>query len=186
MTNTDKYNITNSKIISMVLPFYARGRKLTLLLEAVAHPLVSIHNAYKSWALERLIEASTTSQPMSLIWYLNHSFKKYFQNQSDSFQIMMDSLDNNSTIWHLEEQPLHEGTTPWLMENSSDTLDSKANKLVTRNYNEKDTEQTDIVIYAPKIIETTLFTLEMYINEIRKIVDKYLTVQNVVYSVIIN
>ena len=187
MINTEKYNITNSRIVSMVLPFYARGRRITLLLDAISHPLQSTHTIWKSWALERLIEASITSQPMSIIWYLNHRFRKYFQNQTDSFQLSTNSLDAKSTIWYLEEQPLYEGTTPWLQENPSDKLnDDSAKKLVTRNINEASNEQADIVVYAPKIVETTLFTLEMYTNEIRKSVDKYLTVQDVTYSVVIN
>ena len=86
MINTDKYNITNSRIVSMILPFYARGRKIILLLDAISHPLQSIHAIWKKWALERLIEASITSQPMSIIWYLNYRFRKYFQNETDSFQ----------------------------------------------------------------------------------------------------
>ena len=187
MINTDKYNITNSRIVSMILPFYARGRKIILLLDAISHPLQSIHAIWKKWALERLIEASITSQPMSIIWYLNYRFRKYFQNQTDSFLLSIDGLNTKSTIWYLEEQPLYEGTTPWLQENPSDTLDSEsAKKLVTRNLNEVNNEQIGIIIYAPKIIETTLFTLEMYTNEIRKSVDKYLTVQDITYSVIIN
>lgn len=112
MINTDKYNITNSRIINMVLPFYARGRRISLLLEAIAHPLKSIHTTYKNWALERLIEASVTSQPMSIVWYLNHKFRKYFQNKNDSFQISTNSININSTIWYVEEQPLREGETP--------------------------------------------------------------------------
>lgn len=186
MINTDKYNITNSRIINMVLPFYTRGRKISLLLEAIAHPLKSIHTTYKSWALERLIEASVTSQPMSIVWYLNHKFRKYFQNKNDSFQISTNSININSTIWYVEEQPLREGETPWMMENTSDSISSDANKLVTRNINEIDSNKSDVTIYAPKITDTTLFTGTMYENEIRKCVDKYLTVQGIKYDIVIN
>lgn len=186
MINTDKYNITNSRIISMVLPFYARGRKTILLLEAISHPLVSIHIAYKSWALERMIEAHITSQPMSIIWYLNHVFRKYFKNKTDSFHISQDSTNKNSVVWYVEEQYLHEGSTPWLLENSSETL-VDANKLVTRNCNEQqESVSADITIYAPQINETTLFDNDKYLLKAREIIDKYLTVQDLVYTITIN
>lgn len=187
MINTDKYNITNSRIISMVLPFYARGRKTILLLEAISHPLVSIHTAYKSWALERMIEAHITSQPMSIIWYLNYVFRKYFKNKTDSFRISQDAANQNSVVWYVEEQYLHEGSTPWLLENSSETL-SDGNKLVTRNYNEQqgETASADITVYAPQINETSLFDNEKYLLKAREIIDKYLTVQDLVYTITIN
>lgn len=73
-----------------------------------------------------------------------------------------------------------------MMENPSDSISSDANKLITRNINEIDSNKSDVTIYAPKITDTTLFTGTMYENEIRKCVDKYLTVQGIKYDIVIN
>lgn len=181
--NTKRYDITNARVISQSLPFYARGRKLILLLEAITHPLESIHDTWKEWALERMIEASVTSQPMSLIWYLNHLFRKYFENKTESFGIIDNLNDQASTIWYLEEQVLHEGDTPWMPDTSSEATDDDMKKLVTYNLNEKESNAADITIYAPKIVDTTLFSTEMYENEIRKSVDKYITTNGLTYEI---
>lgn len=186
MINTDRYNITNSRIISMILPFYARGRKIIMFLDAISYPISSIHLQFKKWALERLIESSITSQQMSLVWYLNYKFKSYFKNSSDTFQISTRSSDTSETIWYIDEYVYHTGTTPWMPKNKSEQLKQNAKKLVTRNFGEKEELLTDVLIYAPEIEETTFIYNETYINEIRKCIDKYLTVHGLSYTVIIN
>lgn len=184
--NTKRYDITNARVISQSLPFYARGRKLILLLEAITHPLKSVHDAWKEWALERMIEASVTSQPMSLIWYLNHLFRKYFENQSDSFSILLNANEGGAVIWYLGEQVLHEGMTPWMPNTSSEVTADDMKKLVTYNLNEKDSTVNDVIIYAPKIVETSSFSAEKYENEIRKNIDKYVTSTDFTYEISIN
>ena len=39
----EKYQIDNARAICRLLPFWIRGRKTILFLEAVAHPLKSVH-----------------------------------------------------------------------------------------------------------------------------------------------
>lgn len=185
MINTDRFNITNSKVICETIPFYARGRKLTLLLEAISSPLVSIHDAFKEWALERMIEASVTSQSTVLIWYLNHVFRKHFKDKNDSFEIVTDAMEGGSTIWFLNEQILHVGNTPWMLEDNKEENVKNLEKLVTRNYGEVDEITSDVLIYAPQINESISYGYDVYKGEIRKHVDKYLTVPDLVYEVII-
>lgn len=185
MINTDRFNITNSKIICEALPFYARGRKLVLLLEAAAHPIISIHDEFKEWALERMIEASVTSQSSVLVWYLNHVFRKRFKDKTDSFKIVTDATEGGSTIWYLNEQVLHVGYTPWMLNDENEENTNNLEKLVTRDYGEVDEVTSDVLIYAPQINESISYSYEMYKGEIRKHVDKYVTVPDLIYEVII-
>lgn len=187
MINTDKYNITNNKIICEVLPFYVRGRKIITLLEASIYPIISIHDKFKKWALEKLIEASVTSQPTVLIWYLNHVFRNKFKSEDNSFQIVTDATENGATIWYLEEQILHTGSTPWMPDSESDTGSAHYTNLVTKDLDEEsDAKQADIIIFAPKIKESSSYTNEMYIGDIRYYIDKYITVFNITYEITIN
>lgn len=185
MINTDRYNITNSKVICEALPFYARGRKISLLLEAAAYPIISIHNKFKEWALERMIEASVTSQSAALVWYLNHVFKKRFKNKNDSFKIVTDATEGGATIWFLDEQVLHVGYTPWMLDDEIEQNDKNLNLLVTRNFDEVAEITSDVLIYAPQISDSFSYNNEMYKGDIRKHVDKYVTVPDLTYSVII-
>lgn len=185
MINTDRLNITNSKVICEALPFYARGRKLVLLLEAISFPLISIHNAFKEWALERMIEASVTSQSTVLVWYLNHVFRKHFKDKDDSFKIVTDATEDGATIWFLNEQVLHVGNTPWMLDDENEENINKLDRLVTRNYGEIDEITADVLIYAPQINESISYGYDIYKGEIRKHIDKYLTVPDLVYDVII-
>lgn len=186
MINTNKYNISNNKIICEVLPFYARGRKLILLLESAISPITSIHNKFKKWALERLIEASVTSQPTVLIWYLNHVFRDRFENPNDTFQIATDVTEGGATIWYLDEQILHTGNTPWMPDSENDKgADNYAN-LVTKDLDEENNNTADIMIFAPIISESSSYTNDIYRGDIRYYVNKYLTVFNIKYDITIN
>ena len=187
MINTDKYNVSNNKIICEVLPFYARGRKIISLLESAIFPIISIHDKFKKWALEKLIEASVTSQPTVLIWYLNHVFRSKFENQENSFQIVTDATEDGATIWYLDEQILHTGNTPWMPDSENDSGGDGYTNLVTKDLDEeKDVQQADILIFAPKIKETSNYTNDIYMGDIRYYIDKYITVFNMTYRITIN
>ncbi len=55
--NTNIYRISNARIICRVLPFFARGRKTILFLEAIASPLVSLHKKFLLWSYEMVVNA---------------------------------------------------------------------------------------------------------------------------------
>lgn len=185
MINTDRFNINNSKIICESLPFYARGRKIILLLEAAAYPLVAIHETFKKWALERMIESSVTSQSTVLVWYLNHVFRDKFKDKDDSFKIVTDATEGGATIWFLNEQILHVGTTPWMLDDENEENKRNLEQLVTRNYGEVDEITADVLIYAPQINESVSYGYDIYKGDIRKHVDKYVTIPDLIYKVII-
>jgi hypothetical protein len=103
--DTNRYNITDYKLICRLLPFFVRGRFTVLLLESLFYPLSLVHAKFLVWALERMVEASITSQPKSLIWYLNHCFRAYFSDSSASFDIADPTCRNFSSamIYHSYE-----------------------------------------------------------------------------------
>ena len=187
MINTDKYAITNSRVIGMTLPFFARGKIASNFLEAIASPLVGIHKAFREWALWRLIEASITSQPMSLVWYLNFVFRSKFVNPEDSFVITTDNLEQNTAIWYLREQAEHEQYSPYLQYDSvggDPWISPEKRAFVTRSIEEGMINTADIVIYAPEINITAKYDNTNYRNEIRSRVDRYM-VCSVGYDVVI-
>lgn len=91
----NRYDIDNAKVIGRVLPFYVRGRKLSVFLYAIAYPLVTLHETFKKWALQKKIEASVTSQTLTMEWYLTYLFKKRFEDENASFKIIDNFLEQS-------------------------------------------------------------------------------------------
>ena len=87
MINIDFANINNAKLIGRLLPFWARGKKVSLFLQAILCPIASAHNSFKIWALEKFIECHITAQKASLEWYLRYKLKSHFHNENDNFFI---------------------------------------------------------------------------------------------------
>lgn len=90
MINIDFTNIDNAKIIGRTLPFWVRGRKASLLLQALLHPIISVHRSFQAWALERYIECNITAQKMSIEWFLKHKLKSHLYNPEDNFTVTQD------------------------------------------------------------------------------------------------
>lgn len=89
MINIDFANINNAKLIGRLLPFWARGKKVSLFLQAILSPIASAHNSFKIWALEKFIECHITAQKASLEWYLRYKLKYHFHNENDNFLLHM-------------------------------------------------------------------------------------------------
>ena len=173
--NTERFDIDNNKVICRVIPHYLRGRKLILLMEACAHPLISIHNEFKKWGLERMIEASVTSQPMSLQWYLTHCFSSLFIDKSQQFRIIPDALSVGATIYDKQESGTYSDNT-YIYNRTDDPALDFTEQMVLRYKNEaEDNYNADIIIVAPRIQETQDYNNEHYLNDIRRRVDKYIT-----------
>ena len=97
----NRYDIDNAKVIGRVLPFYIRGRKISVFLYAIAYPLVTLHETFKEWALQKKIEASITSQTLTMEWYLTYLFKDRFEDETASFRItdnFSDQSGNDDTF----------------------------------------------------------------------------------------
>ena len=97
----NRYDIDNAKVIGRVLPFYIRGRKISVFLYAIAYPLVTLHETFKEWALQKKIEASITSQTLTMEWYLTYLFKDRFEDEAASFRItdnFSDQSGNDDTF----------------------------------------------------------------------------------------
>jgi len=103
----NRYDIDNAKVIGRVLPFYIRGRKISIFLYAIAYPLVTLHETFKifiiggkRYACEK-IEASITSQTLTMEWYLTYLFKDRFEDETASFRItdnFSDQSGNDDTF----------------------------------------------------------------------------------------
>ena len=101
--NTDIYKISNSKTICRVLPFFARGRRMILFLEAVASPLISLHKKFLKWAYKMLFKLKITAQTDVMVWYLNYLFNERFVNNADSFTIEQDFEIKNLVAFNYAE-----------------------------------------------------------------------------------
>jgi len=125
MINIDFTNIDNAKLIGRLLPFWARGKKISLLLQAILSPIASAHSRFKAWGLERYIECHITAQKSSLEWYLKYRLQLHFLKENDNFFITQginESLScfssnvwrnglhwDNALRWNVDTEPLVSG-----------------------------------------------------------------------------
>lgn len=199
MINVDFANIDNATIIGRLLPFWARGRKTALLLQALLSPLTSVHSQFKTWALQRFIECQITAQRISLEWYLKYRLKSHFLNENDSFFItsgINESLScfssnvwrnglhwDNDQRWNVDEEPLVSmnmnftciNTGLWenrmLWNNALLWVNEDNGKKYNDDYLEA-VDQTNV--YAPAIVDTVNYNHEDYERDIRNIMSKFI------------
>ena len=168
---TDIYKISNIKTICRILPFYARGKKMVLFLEAVASPLVSLHKTFLSWAYNKILKTKITAQTDVLIWYLNYLFRDRFLNSDDSFRIEQDTDANNFIAFNYNEIANLKmlGTKIF---NISEEGDELAYSKATRDFNSR-MNVNSIVFHAPQIKPDPDYTEIKYTQEIRDVIEEY-------------
>lgn len=196
MINVDFVNIDNAKIVGRLLPFWARGKNISLLLQGILSPIVSVHNNFKLWALERYIYVHITSQAMSLEWYLKYKLQSHFENPSNSFLVRDEPvrLTADGEIDGIEDFLTCFGGEAWVNE-----FDWKNNVLwslsqvpgaVAYETEEGEVEVEDegsyIYVYAPAIVSTINYNQDDYIRDINYIVSQFMTNFKQIKIVIIN
>jgi len=71
------YNINMAKQVCRFLPYYMRGRKMVLFLQAISSPLSFFNdpsNGFNKFAHRQLLELSMNGQKIRLEWWLNNIF----------------------------------------------------------------------------------------------------------------
>lgn len=173
MINIDFTNIDNAKLIGRLLPFWARGRRISLLLQAILSPLVYVHSKFKAWALEQYIQCHITAQKPSLEWYLKYRLKSHFLNENDSFFISQGINQSISCfsglVW---VNDLHwDNNLYWA---SDDVV-----------YSEDMESDGNTNVFAPAIVDTLNYSQEDYKRDIRNIMSKFMINFNKI-NIIIN
>lgn len=199
MINVDFTNVDNARMIGRLLPFWARGRKLSLLLQALMSPIVNVHLSFKSWALERYIECHITAQRLSLEWYLRYKLKSHFLNEGDAFYVTQGvnetvscfSSDrwrnalhwDNDLRWGVDTEPLVYmnmnltcvNTGLWedryLWNNALVWENEDNGKKYDDDYLESSGKTT---VYAPAMVDTVEYDHSDYERDIRSILSKYM------------
>lgn len=199
MINIDFVNIDNDKLISRLLPFWVRGRKASLLLQAILSPISSVHNIFKVWGLERFIECHITSQESSLEWYLKYKLQKHFHNENDTFFInsgINESIScfssdvwrnglhwDNALRWNINTEPIVNmnqnltciNTGLWESQMLWNNALLWCNEENGKKYNDTYLESVDqTIVYAPAIVDTINYNHEDYERDIRNIMSKFM------------
>lgn len=161
--------IDNASLIGKLLPFWARGRKITMLLQAILSPIESIHATFSRWALEKYIECHITAQKPSIEWFLKYKLKSHFKNVDDNFLISQGVNEMvscfSSGVWR---EGLHWDEEILFVEEA----DGEGEAEYEDDYIETDGR---INLYAPEIVCTIDYDYDDYERDIRNIMDKYLT-----------
>lgn len=170
---TDIYKISNSKIICRILPFFARGRKMILFIEAAASPLINLHKSFLAWAYKMILKTKITSQTDVLIWYLNYLFNEHFYNHGDSFSIEQDVEIENLVAFNYKEIAGFKmiGTKIFDVSEENDAL---IYSRATRDFNSRMSVNA-IIIHAPKLKADDNYTVINYMQEIHAVIEEYKT-----------
>lgn len=165
----DKYDINVPKAVGKLLPFWARGRKTCLFLAGILEPLRQTHSAWVNWAVERLIEAAVTYQPISLEWYLNHVFRRRFADPDASFAVFEASAPTNviyteSEYFEADEHSQH-----------IYCMSEEAEDLTMTVYKRGEVPEfvEGIAISAPAINQNSQYDNEDYVKDIESVIKKY-------------
>lgn len=169
---SDKYKIDLPATIGKVLPFYMRGKKLSLLLEAILNPLGMLHDAWVKWADERIIDASITSQPLAIEWYLKHKLYDHFINKGDEF-VVKNGIDSPTSILFTEQESFKSDEYSQHIYCMDENMEVLTMTVMTRA--ESVDDNINFAIIAPEIKETSMYDEEDYKHEITRIVNKYNT-----------
>lgn len=165
MINIDFTNIDNSKLIGRLLPFWARGKKISLFLQAILSPIIYVHTKFQKWALEVYIESHITAQKPSLEWYLKYKLKSHFVDDTENFQIDQNLNQSLSCfsggLWY--NNILWNNDLLWENEKIIDVPEDSYQDYLNQ-----------IVIYAPAIIDTMNYDEEDYKRDIRNILSKFM------------
>ena len=211
MINIDFTNIDNGKLIGRLLPFWARGKKTSLLLQALISPLKSAHNLFKVWALSMYIDCHITAQKDSLEWYLKYRLKSHFADESGEFHVVHGLNEavscfsreywSNNLHWsnELKWEIGSSGITPvnpqfscfntglWLNEMVWNDCLLWENEYVNKEDDDMFLESVDVTtVYAPAIIDTVLYNHEDYERDIRNIMSKFMINFNPINIIVAN
>lgn len=173
MININFLNINNSKLIGRLLPFWLRGKKISLLLLSLLSPLVSLHNNFKAWALEHFIIAHITAQESSIEWYITYKLNRHFVNKEDKFQVICGVGTPENIIFRNEEFHQIENYTAPIFYNDEEEYQN--NEMVIYYKNEKIEATIVANVYAPKIIETINYDKSDYERDIKAIISRFMT-----------
>lgn len=200
MVNVDFLNISNATLIGRLLPFWARGRKTSLFLQAILAPIASAHATFKAWALERFIECHITAQRASLEWYLKYKLKQHFLDEGDTFYIA-DGIDrtvccfsnniwtnelpwDNQMRWSANVEPIVDINSSYSCINTGKWRNERLWQEHLYWFNEPEGEEEEeesyyqlmdgIIVFAPAIVNTINYDVEDYERDIRYIMSKYM------------
>ncbi len=171
--NRDIYKISNSKTICRVLPFFARGRRMILFLEAVASPLISLHKKFLKWAYKMLFKLKITAQTDVMVWYLNYLFNERFVNNADSFTIEQDFEIKNLVAFNYAELATLKILGIKIYNDSEEETAlslSKPTKDISAAL-----QSSTVIIHAPVITTDANYTEQQYKSDILAAINEYKT-----------
>ena len=210
MINVGFTNIDNAKLVGRLLPFWARGRRLSMFIQGILTPLASIHAKFRAWALERFIECHITAQKPSLEWYLKYKLKERLADSSDSFYISQGinesvscfSFDNwhnavhwdNDLRWGVNAEPLVNmnmnltcfNTGQWENGNLWNNALGWTDEADVTEYDDYAESFDQTRVYAPAIAKSPEYSAEDYERDILSIMAHYMTSFNKIKVIIAN
>lgn len=146
---------------------------MILFLEAVASPLINLHNAFLIWAYKMVLKTKITSQTDVIIWYLNYLFNEHFYNHVDSFTIDQDAEIENLMAFNYREIALYKMVGVQIFDTEEEEV-SQVISRPTRDFNNR-LDSNVITIHAPKLKNDANYTAMNYVKDIMNVINEYKT-----------
>ena len=99
-----RYSLSTDKLVNMLVHHFLRGRKHVLGVQAITFPLQTLNNKFASYAKEKKLDATMTSQVMWFEWYLNRKFSDLFADPKDNI-VIEGASDVGVPVYHENANP---------------------------------------------------------------------------------
>ena len=96
-----RYRLPSDKLVNRLIPHYLTGRKFILFVQSLVYPLQTCNDRFVTFAGEKLIEASMTSQVLYFEWFLNRKLGQYLADSRNRIYI------HDSTVMGTALYPEH-------------------------------------------------------------------------------
>lgn len=99
----NRYRIDTDKMVNNLTPWPMRSRGFVLFIQSLLYPLQQMGDRFNSWANDKAIEASLTSQTGYFEWFLNMKFSSFFDNP-DSRISLINTINVGTPVFNEEEK----------------------------------------------------------------------------------
>lgn len=169
-----QFKADSSLLVSMLTPFFLKGKKVLGFLSAIAYPLNDVNLTFCNWARDRIIDAVTTTQPVILKWSLDMRFRKYFKDSNDRFDIIPYGYAHYTVIYETQYEMANDETAElvWMTEDTSETTEmTDDERMYVMDIDEVPRENDNFTIIAPPV--NSLIDEREYVKRIKQVVRGY-------------
>lgn len=145
-----RYGLPTDRLINQLVPHYLSGRRFILFLQSLVWPLKTLNDRFVTFAKEKRIEASMTSQVFYFEWYLNRKFGHYLSEPTE--KIFIKESEPIGVDLYFEDADYSKPFTVWFADEPILTADpAEQPRLMRLAAEEKSVNKASFMVCVPEI-----------------------------------